>query len=142
MKKCLLIICILSINGLYAQQEPIKYNNVIEESEQQNSTSLRVDNLKYSMEEYESMVKRGKELTAILEEHDKLIQEGSMTKKQIKNWKRDVIEAKLLNYRIGDFTSAYIREGYSLIDHISQDVLSDYYDFSKKLESSSQYAGF
>ncbi|MEW7291887.1 hypothetical protein [Aquimarina sp. 2304DJ70-9] len=147
MKKNLLIICFLSIAGIHAQEvlfvPQIEHNTVINETEPlQTNTVLRVDNVTYSMKEYESMIKRGKELTFILIEHDKLVQKGSMSKKQIKKWKRDVLEAKLLNYRIDDYTSAYLREGYSLIDHVSEDVLSDYYDFSKVLETSVQYVGF
>ena len=147
MKKSLLFICMLSIVGLYAQQGQIiiqnPNNNGTEESEQKETiTSSRINDLTRLKGQYESMIKRGKELTAILIEHDKLIQEGSMTKKQIKNWKRDVLEAKLLNYRIEDFTNAYLRDGYSLIEHLSPGVISDYYNFSKKQESSSKYAGF
>ncbi len=147
MKKGLLIICMLSIIGLYAQEEqviiPKEYDINTEEIEQPQTHRIsRVDKLTDFSKEYEAMVKRGKELTTLLIEHDKLVKKGSMTKKQITAWKRDVIEAKLLSYRIDDFTYSYIKEGYSLIDLVSPNVLSDYYDFSKKLESSSQYAGF
>ncbi len=147
MKKNLLIICFLSMAGMYAQQEPfiveVQYTPTINETEESKTTTAsRIDNLTYSIEEYEDMIKRGKELTIKIIEHKKLTQTGSMTKTQVRELKRDLLEAKLLNYRIDDFTSKYLKAGYSLIDNVSTEVLSDHYDFSKTLEISSQYAGF
>ncbi len=136
----LFVICLLAYAGLFAQQEnyapETKYDNVIQENE-----ISRVDNIKYSMEEYDALIERCRELTSKLVEYDKMIQEGSMTKKQKKQWKRDVVEAKMLNFRIDDFTSTLIKENYSLIEHLNKEALSDYYDFSKILESSMNYAG-
>ncbi len=136
MKKSLLIICFLSMTGLYAQEE------LFVSQTQESTKASRVDNITYSIAEYEAMIKRGKELITKIKEHDKLIQKGSMSKAAIKEWKKDMLEAKLLNYRISDFTTKYLNAGYSLIDNVSTEVLSDYYDFSKTLETSDQYAGF
>ncbi len=147
MNNKLFIICWLASVGLYAQQENFgpqtEYSNVvIEVMDQQESKISRIDNIKYSAEEYELMIKKCRELTIKLVKYDKMIQDGSMTRKQKKQWKRDVVEAKMLNFRIYDFTDKLIQQNYSLIDHVNKEALSDYYDFSKILESSMNYAGF
>ncbi|GAA4271787.1 hypothetical protein U6A24_14455 [Aquimarina gracilis] len=142
----LFVICWLACVGINAQQENFapktEYSNVtIEVNDQEENNISRVDNIKYSIDEYESMIQRCKELTIKLVEYEKMILEGSMTKKQKKQWKRDVVEAKMLNFRIDDFTTILIQQNYSLIDHVNKKALSDYYDFSKVLESSINFAG-
>ncbi len=98
--------------------------------------------LQYPIEKYESMILRGKELTDKLIEHDKIMQNESRTKAQIKEWKRDLLEAKLLGYRIDEYTTMYKRENYPLIEYVNKEVLNNYDDFSKMLDTATQYAGF
>lgn len=150
MKNTFIILFYLSVTGLFAQEmenlsSDLKHTNQ-SENEVQYKTSVVLEaqtyTLAYSLEEYEAMIIRCKELAEKLIEHDKIAQNGSMTKVQIKNWKRDLLEAKLLNYRLDDYTSMYQRQNYPLLEYVNIDVLNDYYDFSKILTSATQYASF
>ncbi|GAA4278873.1 hypothetical protein [Aquimarina mytili] len=140
----------LVITGMYAQQEdqfstPITESNLTEEKEIQYSTSVNMSptyDVKYSIQKYEEMIQRSKELTSKLVEYDKLIKSGSMKRKQEKNWKRDVMEAKLLNFRIEDFNKVYRSGNYPMVNYLSIQALNNYDDFAKTLEDAVQYAGF
>lgn len=143
----LFILISFVFSGLYAQEETHGSNAeltnvVLEVHNVEESNVSRVNHIKYSIEEYEAMIAECKELTKRLQEYDRLIQNGKMTKAQKRAWKKEVMEAKLLNFRIDDFTTIYMKRNYSLIDHVDVKALSDYYDFSKTLESATQYAGF
>ncbi len=145
--KKLLIVFWFALVGVYAQEESttqkIESTDTIEETQDQNTTTVsRIDNFEYSLKEYKSMLSRCKELTSKLIEYDKLIKDGSMTRKQTKAWKRDVMEAKLLDYRIEDFTTIYRGGDYPHVNYLNIQVLNNYDDFSKTLDSASQYAGF
>ncbi len=143
----LIIICLFAYVGMYAQQQSsiskTEFTYVVNKIPNQNTTTVsRIDNLEYSLEEYESMLSRCQELTNKLVEYDKIIQNGSMTKKQTKAWKRDVMEAKLLGYRIEDFTAIYRDGDYPYVNYLNIQVLNNYDDFAKTLNDATQYAGF
>ncbi|SHI37288.1 hypothetical protein [Aquimarina spongiae] len=117
-------------------------NVTIEVQQFEETQNIEKDQPTYPVEEYKAMIARCKELSLKIIAYDRMIQEGTMKRSQRKAWKRDLMEAKLLNYRIDDFTNAYLRQNYSLIEHVDNKSLSDYYDFSKVLESANKYAGF
>ncbi len=143
----LLAVLWLTTMGLQAQENQqiatTKLTNVTIEVQQFEETpKVEREQPTYPVEEYEAMIARCKELSLKIIAYDKMIQDGTMKRSQRKAWKRDLMEAKLLNYRIDDFTNAYIKQNYSLIEHVDNKSLSDYYDFSKVLENANKYAGF
>lgn len=102
----------------------------------QSSMSLTKENsLKYAIEKYKSMILRCKELNTRLIIYGRLAKKGSMSKKQIFSWKRDLVEAKLLNIRIDEFKSRYKREEYKFQDYVNQEMLDNYEDFANTLSS-------
>ncbi len=149
-KNNVFVVLFLVITGMYAQQEvhfstPTTETDQTEETEVHYSTSKNVSpayDVKYSIQKYEEMIQRSKELTSELVAYDKLIKSGSMKRKQIKKWKRDVMEAKLLNFRIEDFNKVYRSSNYPVVNYLSIQALNNYDDFSKTLEDAVQYAGF
>jgi len=143
----LFVICCCTYVGVFAQQEELtpllEYTSVTTEVKDydDNNKASRVDNIKYSIEEYESMIVRCKELTARLVHHKQTVRKGSMSKSQYRAWQRDLVEAKMLNFRIDDFNMKFFEQDNTLLDRINKESLSSYYDFSKVLESSMNYAG-
>jgi len=98
--------------------------------------------LDYSIEQYQMMIDRCKELTNELEKYNKLAAKGYMSKEQYTNWKRDLVEAKLLDYRIDDFNKMYQSKSYSFEEYVTSEVLDNYNDFSKTLTTANLYAEF
>ncbi len=148
-KNNLLILLLLVFVGVNAQQTTYQTQKeldieekIVDQHQEQISTAARIYNIKYSLQEYETMIKRCNELTAKLLKHEELYKSGSMKKKQKKEWKRDLIEAKLLNFRIEDFKAIYLNGDYPIVEYINIQVRNNFEDFSKTLETSTQYAGF
>jgi len=102
----------------------------------------KIFTLAYPLEEYESMIIRCNELSYVLLEHKERIDDGSITKSQIKDLKRDLVEAKLLHFRLSDFTQMYHKLNYPVLEYLSEETLSNYQVFSKILLNTTQYAGF
>ncbi len=98
--------------------------------------------LVYDIAKYEAMIQRCKELTSRLIMHNKRIDRGEMTKTQVKDWKRDLVEAKLLNYRIDDFLSIYDERIYYNNEYVNKDMSDSYNNFSRTLDTANRYAGF
>lgn len=101
----------------------------------------RIDNMKYPFKEYRGMMKECKKLTSKLRRHREISETGKMTKTQMLDWKRDIIEAKLLNYRINELS-----ESYEMIKYASYltatDTLSSSYDkFYEILNAANKYTG-
>jgi len=72
--------------------------------------------------------------------HGVLSEKGNMTKEQVRNWKRDIVAAKLLNYRISDFIEAYKKADSSKFIN-KDELLAEYNVFSKTLVVSSRGVG-
>jgi len=87
------------------------------------------------------MIDRCKELTDKLISHDKKIRKGSLNKNQYRAWQRDLVEAKMLNLRIDDYNAKLFEQDGSFMNNLKKEALSNYYDFSKALEISKNYAG-
>ncbi|WP_066316952.1 hypothetical protein [Aquimarina aggregata] len=115
--------------------EQVVYTNKIKN----NNTVNQTNTIEYSLKEYESMITECKKLTMKLIAHKEIAQKGNMTKTQFKNWKKDLVEAKLLNYRIYEFTSAYKHFNYPLSKYVNKEVLNNYNYFSEILTNSSKH---
>lgn len=143
----LLIICLMMFIGGFAQQsysaqkEYTQHINTVIQKNDPIVTTV-IDHPKYPLAEYEAMVKRCNELASQLVKHEKRYHSGVMTKKEKKAWKRDIVEAKLLNFRIEDFTAVYLKGDQPIVEYINIQVLNNFEDFSKTLEVSDKYAGF
>ncbi|WP_298544883.1 hypothetical protein [uncultured Aquimarina sp.] len=149
-KKISMILFFVNFTILYSQDEEFYFSEIgISEQTETKQQYIpkeiiisREYTLIYRLEEYKSMIMRAKELTDALSENDIRIQDGSITKAQIKKWKRDWVEAKLLNFRLDDYTSMYHKVNYPILKYLSVGVLSDYQGFSEIFTNSAQYAGF
>lgn len=151
-----LIVVLFAVTGTFAQKPEYasekKYTkHVITELQKENAKSKITPTLivtaqnntaQYSLEEYETMVKRCKELTGLLLKYEESYRDGSMSKRDKKKWKKDLMEAKLLNLRIEDFNSHYRKKETPIVEYLNIQVLNNFEDFSKTLETSKQYAGF
>ncbi|WP_299434510.1 hypothetical protein [uncultured Aquimarina sp.] len=149
-KKISMILLFVNFTVLYSQDEEIYFSEIgiseqTETKEQYTPKEIIVYKeytLMYRVAEYKSMIIRAKELTDELSENDNRIQDGSITKTQIKKQKRDWVEAKLLNFRLDDYTSMYHKVNYPILEYLSVEVLNDYHGFSEIFTNSAQYAGF
>ncbi|WP_299440825.1 hypothetical protein [uncultured Aquimarina sp.] len=101
----------------------------------------RIDNMKYPLKEYSIMMNECKSLTIRLKGHRVISETGKMTKTQMLDWKRDIIEAKLLNYRIGELKESYEMKKYA--SYLNRtDTLSNSYDtFYEILNAANKYTG-
>ncbi len=150
MKNILIIIFLVNCAEFYAQNEEVFISQVtpIEQPVEELQYSpkeivvTKTIALKYPLAEYEAMITRCNELSDKILEYKKEFQNGSIKKTQIKALKKDLVEAKLLSYRLDDFTSMYHNQNYPVLEYLSMEMLSDYHDFSKVLASATQYAGF
>lgn len=115
-----------------ARQEYIRSNRSLSVS--------KTSSIAYPTKKYRAMIKECNVLTKRLIRHDALAKKGKMTKQQVINWKRDIVAAKLLNYRISDFIEAY-KKAYSSTFLSKDELLAEYNFFSKTLVVSSKGVG-
>ncbi|WP_405205138.1 hypothetical protein [Aquimarina sp. LLG6339-5] len=149
-KNLLMISFFVNFTVLYSQDKEIYISEIATTDQTETKkeyipkeiTVSKEYKLMYSLSEYKSMIIRAKELGDILSENDDSVQNGSITKTEIEKWKRDLVEAKLLNFRLDDYTSMYHKLNYPLLEYLSIEVLNDYRGFSETLSNSTQYAGF
>jgi len=88
--------------------------------------------LKYPIKQFKSMISECKMYTNRLEQHSAIAKRGNMTKAEIRAWKKDIVAAKLLDFRISDFVDAY--ENATLEDDSNFiNPLNEYDLFSKTL---------
>jgi len=86
----------------------------------------------YPLDEFESLIEECRMYTNKLKEHNTKSKNGKMSRTEIREWKRDIVAAKLLDFRISDFVEAYKNadlENHS--DYINP--LAEYNLFSKTL---------
>lgn len=149
-KKIAMILFFVNFTVLHSQNEEIYFSEIgtleqLETKQQYIPKEIIVSKeytLMYALAEYKSMIIRAKELTDKLSENNNRIQDGSITKTQIKKRKKDWVEAKLLNFRLDDYTSMYNKVNYPILEYLSIEVLNDYQGFSEIFTNSTQYAGF
>jgi len=98
----------------------------------------------HTLEQYKAMIRRCRELTTKLIVHNKLlIKRWAMTKSQTTELKRDLVEARLLSYRIDDFNKRYSKKNQEVIkEHFDKEALDSYINFSNVLMATESYANF
>ncbi|MEW7277594.1 hypothetical protein ABW636_03265 [Aquimarina sp. 2201CG1-2-11] len=148
MKNIMIIIFFVNCTGLYAQNTKDTILQITASTEKETLytpkeiTVSKIVELTYPIKEYETMIMRCNELADKLIQYKNDIQRGSMTKAEIKHLKKDMTEAKLLNYKLGDYTAIYNSQDYPLTDYLSKEILDNYQDFSKIFAKTNQYASF
>jgi len=61
----------------------------------------------YPKKEFESLINECRIYTNKLKQHNTKAKKGKMSKVEVRKWKRDIVAAKLLDFRISDFIEAY-----------------------------------
>lgn len=100
----------------------------------------KTTNITYPTKEFKYLLSECTLYTEKLEEHTMRAKKGNMTKTQIREWKRDVVAAKLLDYRISDFLEAYKMASLKN-DSNFVDPINEYQLFSKTLTIASEGSG-
>lgn len=95
----------------------------------------------YTIENYKNMILSCRGLTAKLMIYNRMAKNNTLSKKEFKNWKRDLVEAKLLNFRIDEFISAYDKVNYPFKDYVNKELLDNYADFSSTLTNATIVSG-
>jgi len=100
------------------------------------------DKIEQLIHQYEVMIAKSKEFTKELRIYDKLANTTTISETQMIAWKRKVVEAKLLNFRIIDFQSKYLSSGNSIQHYVNKDIIIYYNDFSEALKNTGKYVSF
>lgn len=149
-----MLICFMLLSVTYAQQSTnvtgetdsnqavYEYTNHSDIEKKRKSTLTKSTTVEYSLNAYEAMISECQQLTAKLMQHRKLADSGLMNKKQMIDWKRDLVAAKLLNYRIDDFKSACKNLNYPIQEYVDEEIIDNHQDFSKILVSTTIHLEF
>jgi len=67
----------------------------------------KINDIIYPLKEFESLITECRIYTNKLKAHSTKSKNGKMSRAEIKEWKKDIVAAKLLDFRISDFIQAY-----------------------------------
>lgn len=153
-----MLICFMLLSVTYAQQstnftgetnatqtvqEFANHSDIEKKRTSRLTKSTTVEySLEYSLEAYKAMISECQQLTDKLLKHRALSDSGLMNKKQMIDWKRDLVAAKLLNYRIDDFKSACKNLNYPIQQYVNSETIDNHQDFSKILVSTTIHLEF
>lgn len=100
----------------------------------------KTTNITYPTKEFKYLLSECTLYTEKLKEHTIRAKKGNMTKTQIREWKKDIVAAKLLDYRISDFLQAYKMTSLKK-DSNFVNPINEYKLFSKTLTVASEDSG-
>lgn len=100
----------------------------------------KTTNISYPTKEFKYLLSECALYTDTLKEHAIRANKGNMTKAQIREWKKDIVAAKLLDYRISDFLEAYKMASLKK-DSNFVNPINEYKLFSKTLTVASEDSG-